>query len=287
MKTITVYSLIFLTSTLWLRAESITAIVESIDLDKHTFALMDIEATKEATEKVPLNVRVGDGDLMVNYLGKKIRGTLSMSDGKLWLEKIWPVYPDMEKVMQSVNQLLRADTAVRRTWKFRKEGDYGINFAMFNEHGEIVQFNQFKGKWVIMNFIFTRCRIPEMCPAQTARMVRLQGMAKASGIDDLHQISVTFDPTYDTPGILSQYAEMKEADTTTFSFLTGTKGTMLDLLKQYGVIAFESKNIIDHSVMTLLFNKTGRIVLSREGTKWSASDFIDKILKAKESTHSN
>lgn len=80
---------------------------------------------------------------------------------------------------------------------------------------------------------------------------------------------------------------MKEADTTTFSFLTGTKETMLDVLKQYGVIAFESKNIIDHSVMTLLFNKTGRIVLSREGTKWSAGDFIDKILKAKESTHSN
>jgi protein SCO1 len=287
MKTLTIHTLIFLSLTLCLRAQPITATVQAIDPDNHTFTLVDIDAMGKPAPKAPLSVRVGNGDLLVDYGGKKIRATLSMSDGKRWLEKIWPVYPDMEKVMQSVNDQLRADTAVRRRQKFRKEGDYGINFAMFNEHGDIVQFNQFKGKWVIMNFIFTRCRMQEMCPAQTARMVSLQRMAKQEKIEHIQQLSITFDPTYDTPGILSQYARVKEADTATFSFLTGKKDTMLDVLKQYGVIAFDSKNIIDHTVTTLLFDKNGVIVLRRDGTQWNASDFIDKILKERDTTYSD
>lgn len=277
MKTLIAYFLVLSCSVLWLQGQSIVATVKTVDVERHTFTLSDVESD-QALES-PLQTRVSEGDLLVGYEGKRIRGVLSMSDGKLWLESILPVYPEGEKVMQSVNDLMRADTAVRQRREFRKEGDYGINFAMFNQDAEIVQFDQFKGKWVIMNFIFTRCRMPEMCPAQTARMVKLQRMAKDKGIDNLQQLSVSFDPVYDTPGIFSQYAKVKGADTSTFYFLTGDKAVMMDLLKQYGVIAFDSKNIIDHTVTTLLFDKNGRIVLRRDGTQWNASDFVDRILQ--------
>ena len=281
MKILIAYIFAFCCSITWVQAQSIFATVKTVDPEKQTFTLVDPDS--DEILQSPLTVSIGEGDLLVGYEGKRIRGTLTTSDGKLWLEKIWPVYPEQEKVMESVNSLLRADTAVKQRREFRKEGDYSINFSMFNQNGEIMQFDQFKGKWIIMNFIFTRCQMPEMCPAQTARMVKLQQMARKEGIDDLQQLSVSFDPVYDTPGIFSQYAKVKGADTSTFWFLSGDKDSMLDLLKQYGVIAFDSKNIIDHTVTTLLFDKTGKIVLRRDGTQWNASDFIDRILKEKES----
>lgn len=280
-----IYLILALSTSILLQAQSITGTVNQIDSEKNTFELIHIKSSTGLELKETIIVRVGDGDMWVDYNGKKIRGELSQSDGTLWLQKIWPINPEAEAVMQSVNSLLRADTAVRQRRQFRKEGDYGINFSMFNEQGDIVQFNQFKGQWVIMNFIFTRCRMPEMCPAQTARMVSIQHMAKDEGIKNLQQISVSFDPSYDTPGILNQYAEVKRANTDTFSFLTGSKDAMLDVLKQYGVIAFESKNIIDHTVTTLLFDKSGMIVIRKDGTKWNANDFIQKILKAENKIH--
>ncbi len=259
------------------QAELITADVQSVNANTKTFDLININGDHDYSE--PLTVRVGDGDLMVDYEGKTIVGEISKSEGKDWLQYIFPSDAEQEKLLNAVNRQLRADTATRQRRQYRKRGDYGINFAMINERAEYVQFNQFKGKWIMMNFIFTRCRIPEMCPAQTSRMVDMQRMAADQGIDNFHQISVTFDPEYDTPGILTQYAEVKGADTETFSFLTGKHEVMLDVLKQYGVIAFESENIIDHTVTTLLFDPSGKIVYRKDNTNWLVEEFIKRIKK--------
>ncbi|MCG8527061.1 MAG: SCO family protein [Opitutales bacterium] len=259
------------------QAELITADVQSVNVNTKTFDLININGDHDYSE--PFTVRVGDGDLMVDYEGKTIVGEISKSEGKDWLQYIFPSDAEQEKLLNAVNRQLRADTAIRQRRQYRKRGDYGINFAMINERAEYVQFNQFKGKWIMMNFIFTRCRIPEMCPAQTSRMVDMQRMAADQGIDNFHQISVTFDPEYDTPGILTQYAEVKGADTETFSFLTGKHEVMLDVLKQYGVIAFESENIIDHTVTTLLFDPSGKIVYRKDNTNWLVEEFIKRIKK--------
>lgn len=278
-KILTLVTLLFSATTA--QAEPIEATVSSIDRETRTFTIDNIVSSEEGSDFTsPLDVLVGPGDAQLSYEGKKIRGELGKSDGKFMLEAIWPVDGEKEKMMRIINVQLQQDTAVRQRRQFLKEGDYGVNFSMFNDHGEVVQWNQFKGEWIIMNFIFTRCRMPKMCPAQTARMIDLQRLAKEKGIDNLQQLSVTFDPEYDTPGILYDYATSRGADLSTFSFLTGPKPVMLDVLKQYGVIAFDSVNIIDHTVTTLLFDKTGKIVLRRDGTEWSENEFVEHILDA-------
>jgi len=256
-------------------ADPVTATVEQVLVDQQALKLSNIDPS--LSEEEPVTVKVGAGDLWVDYEGKTIRGDLIVSDGVHRLQTIWPHDPKTDQWMSLINRQLRADTATRQRRQYRKEGDYGINFAMFTEEGEAVQFSEFKGKWVILNFIFTRCRVQEMCPAQTARMAELQEEAASRGIENLHQLSVTFDPRYDTPGILQEYARANGIQTDRFDFLTGPHEVMLDVLKQYGVIAFESKNIIDHTVTTLLFDPTGRIVYRRDGTQWSVDDFLNRI----------
>jgi protein SCO1 len=263
-------------STTVLGASTIVGKVISEDPSQQqmTLALLDADAQN------PIAVKVGEGDGKVGYVGRIIRGELVTSDGMRMLERIWPADPDEEAQMRAVNQILRADTAVRQKREFRKVGDYGIHFALWDQEGKLFQFNQTRGNWVVLNFIFTRCKVAEMCPAQTARMVDLQQQLVERGLDDVQLFSVSLDPEFDTPGILNQYAEMKGADQSMFRFLTGPKEVVMDLLKQYGVIAFESSNIIDHTVTTLLFDPTGRIQLRRDGTRWQPRDILTVLERA-------
>jgi protein SCO1/2 len=264
----------------------VTATVVSIDNTNGTLELGDIKPNDASAQFIPNVVHVSPGDLAIGWEGETIKGDLIVSDGRAMLQSIRPVRKADELRMQEVHEYLRIDTKKRRKNKYRRVGDDGINFAMHDQSGNLVEFDDFKGKWIIMNFFFTRCMIKEMCPTQTARMVELQRLAKERGIEGLQQVGVSFDPNYDTPGILNTYANGYGADSTSYAFLTGPRDVMLDLLKQYAVIAMETKNIIDHSVVTMLFDKEGKIVYRKNGTKWEPEEFLD-IIQGAQKTQKN
>ena len=96
---------------------------------------------------------------------------------------------------------------------------------------------RFRGRQIMLNFIYTRCPVATMCPAATLRMMAVQKQARAAGVKNLELISITLDPAYDTPGVLKEYAVARGIDTSNFSFLTGPELAIRDLLTQFGVIA--------------------------------------------------
>jgi cytochrome oxidase Cu insertion factor (SCO1/SenC/PrrC family) len=89
-------------------------------------------------------------------------------------------------------------------------------FSLIERDGRIATEADLKGRVTIVTFIFTRCT--ESCPLQTARMAQLQ-----REIDDerLRLVSVTVDPSYDTPAVLSAYAARVGARPDRWLFLTG------------------------------------------------------------------
>lgn len=258
----------------------ISATIESTDADSKEMTLTDIHSEKAFEHTQPLITKAGVGDIEIGYVGQRVNARVYESNGNWRVDKIWPIYEIEGNQMIAANRLLRQDTATRKNRQFRKEGDYMINFALFNDHGKVVQSRTYQGEWLIMNFIFTRCRVPEMCPAQTKKMKEMQGVLNEQGVDNIQFASITFDPNYDTPGILRQYANAYEIDPENFDYLTGPKEVIIDVLKQFGVIAYESENIVDHTVTTLLFDKTGKIVMRKDGTRWSAKDFVNRVLRS-------
>ena len=85
-----------------------------------------------------------------------------------------------------------------------------------------VTLAELKGKVWLVNFIYTNC--PDTCPIQSAQMRRIQeGFNKEK---DLGLVSITVDPTRDTPQVLSQYAKRFSADPARWFFLTGEKETI-------------------------------------------------------------
>lgn len=221
---------------------------------------------------------VSPGDLAVAKAGQKIRAELVPSkDGDFRLEKIWPDDQAAADAVKAGALQLRQDTHTRGKNAYREVGETLPDFALYDQSGRVVQSARFRGKQLMINFIFTRCPVATMCPAATAKMVSVQKLAREAGVANLELISITLDPAFDTPGVLKDYADTRGIDTTNFSLLTGPETAIKDLLTQFGVIAEFEGDMIKHTLTTLLVDDTGKIAHRADGSMWEARDFVAKM----------
>lgn len=222
---------------------------------------------------------VSAGDLAVAKPGQRIRAELvpAKDGGDIRLEKIWPDDKVSADTIAASALQLRQDTHTRGKSAYREMGETVPDFALYNQAGEVVQSSRFRGKQIMLNFIFTRCPDAKMCPASTAKMISAQRLAKAAGVKNLELISITLDPAFDTPGVLKEYAEVRGIDTSNFSFLTGPENAIRDLLTQFGVIAQFQGDILQHTLTTLLIDADGKIAHRADGSVWESQDFVAKM----------
>jgi protein SCO1/2 len=151
------------------------------------------------------------------------------------------------------------------------------DFALLDQDGRVVQMARFRGKQVLLNFIFTRCPVATMCPAATAKMITAQRLAREAGVANLELISITLDPAHDTPGVLHAYAAIRGIDTGNFSFLTGPTQAIRDLLAQFGISTQFQGDILQHTLATVLIAPDGRIAHRTDGSQWDPEEFVRRL----------
>lgn len=95
-------------------------------------------------------------------------------------------------------------------------------FSFVETNGRRITLAELKGKVWLVNFIYTNC--PDTCPVQSAQMRQIQ--EDFQNEKDLRLVSITVDPTRDTPQVLSQYAKRFSADPARWFFLTEEKETI-------------------------------------------------------------
>jgi protein SCO1/2 len=221
---------------------------------------------------------VSAGDAAAAKPHERIRAELVLdAAGAARLEKIWPDDRMDNDAVVAGELLLRQDTHERGSGAYREIGEDAPDFALYDQDGRVVQSGHFRGRQVMLNFIYTRCPIANMCPASTAKMMAAQRMAREAGIKNIAFVSITLDPAYDTPGVLREYADVRGIDTSNFSFLTGPEGAIRDLLTQFGVIAEFQGGILKHTLATLLIDERGRIIWRADGSSWDPKDFVAKM----------
>lgn len=125
------------------------------------------------------------------------------------------------------------------------------NARIYDQNGKQLNFydDLIKGKTVAINFIFTTCTAS--CPPLTATFRRVQQDAKQRNLE-VQLISISVDPTVDTPERLHAFAEKFKAGPG-WTFVTGDKGEIDSLLQGLGA-AITNKN--DHTPMIMIGNDT-------------------------------
>lgn len=134
------------------------------------------------------------------------------------------------------------------------------DFSFVDRSGKKIGLADLKGQYWIADFIFTRCMGP--CPVLTGTMAKLQNEFKDRS--DLKFVSFTVDPEYDTPSVLSKYADMFGADKNRWYFLSGDKAKLYELIIdgfQLAVGPDEKDSIqVVHSLSFVLIGKQGEIL---------------------------
>ena len=250
--------------------------------------LLKVELTKAVD---PLSVgqimdfKVGKGDHVIGYSGRLIKGK-AVHYAKRWhLETIFPLDGPQAKAVAAVNRELHEATATKTRRKALRKGDYIPNFGMVDHNGDFLQIKQLRGKAFILNFIFTRCAVPEMCPASSTKMSELQDLAIERDWKGLNFVTITFDPAYDSPGILTEYMESYGLEPESFRMLTNVDPMVVeDLLYQFGILTREENGTITHTITTFLIDANGKIVLAKDGPRWETGAFLkaaEKLMNQK------
>lgn len=107
-------------------------------------------------------------------------------------------------------------------------------FVLTERAGTPLRDADLRGHVWIANFVFTRC--PDVCPVLTQRMGELQRrLAPTSPAPTL--VSISVDPTYDTPDVLASYATAHAA-APGWLFATGARDAVAELLRDGFHVAF-------------------------------------------------
>ena len=151
------------------------------------------------------------------------------------------------------------------------------SFSLQNADGVPVSFSDYRGKIVVLNFIYASC--PDVCPLQTEVIASIQGKINRTPMRDLVQfISITTDPENDTADILRSYGARHGFDPVNWTFLTSgadRPAATRELAEQYGLkfTATEDGYQI-HAIVTHLIDKSGNMRARYHGLKFNETNLI-------------
>lgn len=159
------------------------------------------------------------------------------------------------------------------------EGDAMPAFELRDQDAKLVTLESFRGHPFVVTFIFTRCPLPNFCPRMSENFGELQKAIHASpGVAATTRLlSVSFDPQFDTPEILKQYAQHAGADPTIWSFATGDQKEIQRLTSGFSVLVERESGTINHGLATALINGEGKIVRIWRGNGWTPADVMSAI----------
>ncbi len=165
-----------------------------------------------------------------------------------------------------------------------KQGDLLPAARFVDQNGNEVATGAWRGRPLVLAFIYTRCRDPRMCPLISSKFHALQ--AHLAGTD-AHLLEVTLDPEYDRGAVLLRYARTFEADAARWTLATGDPIDVLTFAKRFGIETERTVgNTIVHSERTAVVGRDGRIALLLDGNRWAPDDIIAELAGMTEGTGS-
>jgi protein SCO1/2 len=145
------------------------------------------------------------------------------------------------------------------------------DFQLTDQRGNTLRLEDLRGKVVAIDFIYTRCPLPDVCPRLSASFAMLQRRFGAQ----ISLISLTVDPDFDTPAVLAEYARRWAAGPA-WSFATGNVAPLAAAL---GEIYWAGEGSIGHNSTTSIIGRDGRLAAQVEGSNYRPDQLAHLIAR--------
>lgn len=170
-----------------------------------------------------------------------------------------------------------------------KPGEHVPDLELINQDGKPFHLSDFKGKAVLLTFIYTRCPLPEFCPRLSSQFSKIQDDLKKTPDDyaRTHLLTVSFDTQYDTPAVMRKYGMAYLRDDASgfahWDFATAKPDKLKELANAFGLVYFEEENQISHTMNIVLIAPDGT-VSKYWSADWKTSDLEDALRQAARSS---
>ena len=159
-------------------------------------------------------------------------------------------------------------------------------FELTAQTGKRFRLDEFKDRFVLFGFVFSRCPQPKACPLTMKKMQQVQTLWKKAQADGktggrkLQLIGITLDPDFDTPEVLAKYLAAYKGDTKNWIMATGPAELVnTELPSLFNVMAVpDQSSVIRHSVKIALLRPGLRDLKEWPDNKVDPQAVIDLIL---------
>jgi len=154
------------------------------------------------------------------------------------------------------------------------------DFAFTNQDGKHISLHQFRGKTVMVTFVYTRCPFPDFCPRMSSNFGEIyKQLGSNASLAETQLLSVSFDPEHDTPKVLRNYgfSVAHTHDAALFrrwEFATPKAADLPTIADFFALTVKPEGGMITHSLSTAVIGPDGKIVKWYHGGDWQVSDLI-------------
>ncbi|HEY8184884.1 MAG TPA: SCO family protein [Pyrinomonadaceae bacterium] len=207
--------------------------------------------------------------------GDQITATLIVDGVKSWLEDI-------------VITRESSDTGFATSGEGTepKPGDEVPDYRLVNQDGKPIRLHDYKGKALVLTFIYTRCQDPGQCTLMSSNFATIdRELQKQPELyQKTHLLSVSFDPEYDTPKVLRSYGaaytgKYSDEKFEHWEFASGSADEVKGIAQYFGMRYYQDSSKgteqVIHSLRTAVIGPDGKIVKVYRGNEWK----VDEILK--------
>jgi len=151
------------------------------------------------------------------------------------------------------------------------------DFRLTDQNHDTVSLSQFRGKVVVMTFVYTRCPLPDYCVRLSNNFGVLQRRFQSLMGRDLVLLTVVIDPIHDQPTELSSYARTWKADSRSWHFLTGPVAEIQRICRGFDMSFYPDEALFVHSFHTVVISRKGRLAANLEGNNFTAQQLGDLV----------
>ena len=166
-------------------------------------------------------------------------------------------------------------------------GDLVPDFELRNQDGRQIHLDQFRGKSLLLTFIYTRCPMPDFCPLVTHNfaVIDKQLAANPGLYAKTHLLSVSIDPDNDTPSRLRAYGATYIGNSSRsafahWDFAAPSKTELDEMAKYFDVgITVGDQQSITHTLSTILIGPDGKVVQFYPGNEWTPAQVASDVAR--------
>ncbi len=245
--------------------------VVAVEPDKHlvTVSHEDVKGYMPAMT-MPFTVR-NESDLQILAPDDEITATLVIDGSHSWLENL--IIARQSASSSAVPGVTRA-----------KEGDEVPNFTLRNQDDREIHLQSYRGRTLLLTFIYTRCPVPDYCTLMSNNFAQIdRALSQDSALyEKTHLLSISIDPSYDTPKVLRSYgaAHTERYQNETFAhweFAGGTTEQVKKIADYFGLTYIPEKDQIIHALRTVIVNPDGKVAKIYHGNDWKPEEIVEEM----------